>query len=59
MLLYKGDIKDYKESLGLKEKDTPYFFVLDKEGKILYVTSGAYTDAKIEQAEEFLEDATK
>jgi hypothetical protein len=59
MLLYKGDIKDYKESLGLKEKDTPYFFVLDKDGKILYVTSGAYTDAKIEQAEEFLEDATK
>jgi hypothetical protein len=59
MLLYKGDIKDYKETLGLKEKDTPYFFVLDKEGKIVYVTSGAYTDAKIEKAEEFLEDAAK
>jgi hypothetical protein len=57
MLLYKGDIKDYKDVLGLKEKDTPYFFVLDKDGKIVYVTSGAYTAAKLEKAEEILDEA--
>jgi hypothetical protein len=59
MLLYKGDIKDYKDALGLKEKDTPYFFLLDKNGKIVYVTSGAYSDAKLEKAEEILEDASE
>lgn len=59
MLLYKGDIKNYKDALGLKEKDTPYFFVLDKDGKIIYTTSGAYSDAKLEKAEEILEEASE
>jgi hypothetical protein len=59
MLLYKGDIKDYKDVLGLKEKDTPYFFLLNKDGKIVYVTSGAYAAAKLEKAEEILEESTE
>ncbi len=58
-LIYKGDIKNYKDVLGLKEKDTPYFFLLDKDGKIVYVTSGTYSDAKIEKAEEILDENTQ
>jgi len=46
VLLYQGKIKDYKKELKLGEKDLPYFFVLDKNGKIVYHTSGAYSDRK-------------
>jgi hypothetical protein len=59
MLLYKGGIGDYKDQLGLKEKDTPYFFLLDKDGKIVYTTSGSYADAKLEKAEEIIEEASE
>lgn len=58
-LIYSGAIGDYKDALGLKDKDTPYFFLLDKDGKIVYVTSGAYTDAKIEKAEEIIDEASE
>jgi hypothetical protein len=56
MLLYKGEAAKYKDLLGLKEKDTPYFFLIDKTGKVVYTTSGAYTDAKLEKAEDILDE---
>lgn len=46
ILIYQGKIKEYKKELRLGEKDLPYFFVLDKNGKIVYHTSGAYSDKK-------------
>ncbi|MCS7004149.1 MAG: hypothetical protein NZM38_02350 [Cytophagales bacterium] len=59
VLVYEGSIKEYKELLKLGEKELPYFFVLDKNGKIVYTTSGAYSDAKmddiVEVVEKFLE----
>ena len=55
ILFYKGDLKPYKQSLELEAKDQPYFFVLDPEGKILYQTSGKYTQAKMDEVEEVLE----
>src|SRR6478609_5365401 len=36
-------------------KDIPYFFVLDPEGKIVYATSGKYSDDKMAQIEEVIE----
>jgi hypothetical protein len=51
VLVYKGDIKPYKESLGLSKKEIPYLFVLDKTGKVVYMTSGKYTDEKLEEIE--------
>lgn len=57
-LIYSGPIGDYKDALGLKEKDTPYFFLLDKDGKIVYTTSGSYSDSKLEKAEEILDEAS-
>jgi hypothetical protein len=55
ILFYKGELKPYKEALDFEKKDIPYFFVLDKDGKIVYATSGKYTSAKLDQVEEVLE----
>ncbi|MBW3544812.1 MAG: hypothetical protein KY428_04295 [Bacteroidetes bacterium] len=54
VLFYIGEMGTYRNQLGLKEKDEPYFFVLDKNGKIVYTTSGAYTSKKMEEVEEVL-----
>lgn len=55
VLFYKGELKTYKEALDFEKKDIPYFFVLDPQGKIVYATSGKYSDEKMEQVEEKLE----
>jgi hypothetical protein len=55
VLFYKGELKPYKEALDFEKKDIPYFFVLDKTGKIVYATSGKYTTAKMDQIENVLE----
>lgn len=56
ILFYKGDLKTYKNALDFEKKDVPYFFVLDKEGKIIYATSGAYSKKKIEEVESLVEE---
>src|SRR6186713_62237 len=55
ILFYKGDLKPYKESLDFEKKDVPYFFVLDATGKILYATSGKFTEDKMDHIEDVLE----
>ena len=55
MLVFKGKIKQYKEVLQMKEKNHPYFFVLDESGEIVHVTSGAYSEAKLTAIEEKLQ----
>lgn len=55
ILFYKGELKPYKEALDFEERDIPYFFVLDKEGKIIFATSGAYTPEKMEEVEGVIE----
>jgi hypothetical protein len=49
VLLYEGEIKGYKEKLSLGAKDLPYFFLLDEQGKIVYQTSGSYSESKMDQ----------
>jgi hypothetical protein len=56
ILFYKGELKPYKEALDFEKRDIPYFFVLDQEGKIVYATSGAFTDDKLDAVEESIED---
>ena len=56
ILFYKGKLKPYKESLAFDKKDVPYFFVINKEGKIVYATTGSYSEIKMEEVEELLED---
>jgi hypothetical protein len=56
ILFYKGELKTYKEALDFERRDIPYFFVLDPEGKIVYATSGAYTEKKMDEVEESIQD---
>jgi hypothetical protein len=55
LLFYQGD-KTYKEELNFEKKDVPYFYVLDKTGKIVYATSGKYDDKKLEKIVDILEE---
>jgi hypothetical protein len=55
ILFYKGELKTYKEALDFERRDIPYFFVLDPTGKIVYATSGAYSDEKMDKVEESIE----
>lgn len=55
ILFYKGELKKYKDALDFEKKDIPYFFVLDAEGKVLYATSGAFNEDKMDAIEEVLE----
>jgi len=48
VLVYKGAVGAYKKTLKLGRKDYPYFFIIGKDGKILYNTSGAYSKEKME-----------
>ncbi len=56
ILFYKGELKTYKEALDFEKRDIPYFFVLDREGKIVYATSGAFSEDKLDELEESIED---
>jgi hypothetical protein len=55
VLFYKGDMKPYKDALDFEKRDIPYFFVLDPQGKIVYATSGQFSEAKMAKIEEVLE----
>lgn len=55
ILFYKGELKTYKQALDFEKKDIPYFFVLDPQGKIVYATSGKYSESKMEEIEENIE----
>ena len=49
------ELKPYKEALDFERRDIPYFFVLDPNGKILYATSGAYSESKMDEVEKVIE----
>lgn len=56
ILFYRGELKKYKEALDFEKRDIPYFFVLDPEGKIVYATSGGFSEAKMDALEEVIQD---
>lgn len=56
VLFYKGSVDAFEEKLGLKDSTIPYFFVIDENGKIVYATSGKYSDKKLEKIESFVLD---
>lgn len=56
ILFYTGEIRSYREALELEERGEPFFFVLDKNGKIVYATSGAYSAEKMEEVESVLSE---
>ena len=54
VLFYQGEIEVFEQALGLHSKDIPYFFVLDREGRIVHRAQGDFTDEKLEGIEEVL-----
>jgi hypothetical protein len=54
VVFYKGELKTYKKELGFDDKDTGYFFLLDNEGKILYATSGKFSQKKLDAIEDII-----
>jgi hypothetical protein len=54
VLFYKGELKTYKKELDFENKDTGYFFVLDKDGKIVHATSGRFSSKKMDAVEQIL-----
>lgn len=55
VLIYRGDLDKYKSALQMDRKNSPYIFVLDKDGKIVYSTSGIYTEEKMDAIEDNLD----
>lgn len=49
ILFYKGSMKEYKDALSIDDKDVPYLYLLDRDGKIIYMTKGAYSQAKLQK----------
>jgi hypothetical protein len=54
VLLFKGKADEIKSSLKIDKTDSPWFFVIDSTGNVLYSTSGAYSEAKMEEIENAL-----
>lgn len=48
------EVKAFMEAANISKTDEPQFFVLDKDGNIIYRTSGKYTDAKLNEIQEKL-----
>lgn len=51
----KTDIKEIQKQLGIEDNKIPYFYVLDKSGKIVHVESGDYKETKMDALEEAVE----
>jgi hypothetical protein len=49
LIITKADPKLYLAALGAKETNRPYFAVLNLKGEIVYITSGPYTEEKLDE----------
>jgi hypothetical protein len=47
----KTDVKNLRTALNIKDEKVPYFFVLDKSGKILQTVSGSFSQEKLSKLE--------
>lgn len=56
IMFYKGELAAYKESLNFEKRDTPYFFVLDKNGNIIHAFTGKYSAEKLAKIEELISE---
>lgn len=51
----KTDIKAQQKLLEITDNKIPYFFVLDKDGKIIAVQSGDYKETKMDKLNDVIE----
>ena len=55
IIVYHGDVSKIKATLKMTEKKLPYIFILDNSGKIIYSTSGPYSEDKMDKIEDALD----
>lgn len=51
----KTDIKELQKQLSVTNAKIPYFYVLDKDGKIVEVQSGKFSEDKLDKLEDAME----
>ncbi len=56
VVLYKGKMEDYRKVLKMKDRKIPHFFVLDQNGKIIYITRGRYSRKVLEEVGNLIEE---
>ncbi|MGM0579503.1 MAG: hypothetical protein ACQETL_02410 [Bacteroidota bacterium] len=56
VIIYSGKMGDYEDQLNMTEKDQPYFYVVNKEGEIIYATAGRSSMKKLNEVEELVTD---
>jgi hypothetical protein len=59
VLFYKGELKIYKETLGMTDKEKPYFFLLDPDGNIVLRFKGRFKESYFEDIELVLDEANE
>ena len=55
LIFFEESSKTFKETFELKDSDIPYFFVLDKEGKVIQMVSGKFTEEKLGSLEDSMD----
>lgn len=48
-MISEQEMKPFIEASSISKTDEPQFFVLDKDGNIIFHTSGKYTDEKLDE----------
>ena len=48
-MITEKDVKEFINAANIQNTDEPQFFVLDKEGRVSYYTSGKYSDEKLDE----------
>ena len=56
VLFSKAEFDPLRVALDLDDKNAPYFFVLDSEGRIIHRAKGKYSDDKLDAMEQVLLD---
>lgn len=56
VLFSKDELEPLKAALDMAERDIPYFFVLNAQGRIIHRVKGAFSDDKLEAMEEVMLD---
>lgn len=56
ILFSKAETKEAIEALQMTDKKTPYLFVLDEQGKIIYATQGSFSEKKMSAIEAILDE---
>lgn len=49
LIIFGGDSAPWIKALDIKDKNVPYFLILDEKGEVVHQTSGAYSEQKMEK----------